>query len=288
MATQSPFSLLGNLAERVAQAVQPPAWFVSETQQRVVLFLNHIVMQEPQAMERLVRQTGRIALVQWRRFSMALVVTPAGLFNLAAEGAQPDLRLQVTDTNPLAMAQAALRGDKPAIRIEGDVQLAADINWLVENLSWDVEEDLARVIGDVPAHALANLALAAANAIRQFVGKAAGQSRPSGWQRPAFSVKQSPSSDAFFVRGPLSGWYCAMVWMSWCSPAFDARGSVGCGALSLLGANSMRRAASGCARHWRSWGPFLSNLARCSRRAGICCRRMWPKSWPSCRPGAAV
>ena len=68
MATQSPFSLLGNLAERVAQAVQPPAWFVSETQQRVVLFLNHIVMQEPQAMERLVRQTGRIALVQWRQF----------------------------------------------------------------------------------------------------------------------------------------------------------------------------------------------------------------------------
>ena len=163
-------------AERVAQAVQPPAWFVSETQQRVVLFLNHIVMQEPQAMERLVRQTGRIALVQWRQFSMALVVTPAGLFNLAAEGAQPDLRLQVTDTNPLTMAQAALRGDKPAIRIEGDVQLAADINWLVENLSWDVEEDLARVIGDVPAHTLANLALAAANGIRQFVGKAAGQS----------------------------------------------------------------------------------------------------------------
>ena len=176
MATQSPFSLLGNLAERVAQAVQPPAWFVSETQQRVVLFLNHIVMQEPQAMERLVRQTGRIALVQWRQFSMALVVTPAGLFNLAAEGAQPDLRLQVTDTNPLTMAQAALRGDKPAIRIEGDVQLAADINWLVENLSWDVEEDLARVIGDVPAHTLANLALAASNGIRQVVGKAEGQS----------------------------------------------------------------------------------------------------------------
>ncbi|MFC4621831.1 hypothetical protein ACFO3A_06330 [Comamonas nitrativorans] len=174
MATQSPFSLLGNLAERAAQAVQPPAWFVSETQQRVVLFLNHVVMQEPQAMERLVRQTGRIALVQWRQFSMALVVTPAGLFNLADEGARPDLRLEVLDTNPLALAQTALRGDKPAIRIEGDVQLAAEINWLAENLRWDVEEDLARVIGDVPAHTLANLALAAANAVRQFVGKARG------------------------------------------------------------------------------------------------------------------
>lgn len=174
MATQSPFSLLGSLAERAAQAVQPPAWFVSETQQRVVLFLNHVLMQEPQAMERLVRQTGRTALVQWRQFSMALVVTPAGLFNLAAEGARPDLRLEVLDANPLALAQTALRGDKPAIRIEGDVQLAAEINWLVENVRWDVEEDLARVIGDVPAHTLANLALAAASAVRQFVGKAKG------------------------------------------------------------------------------------------------------------------
>ena len=176
MATQSPFSFPGGIFARILESAQPPQWLVSEVQHRVVLFLNHVLMQEREAMERLVRQTGRIALVQWRQFSMALVVTPAGLFNLAAEGAQPDLRLQVTDTNPLAMAQAALRGDKPAIRIEGDVQLAADINWLVENLSWDVEEDLARVIGDVPAHTLANLALAAANAIRQFVGKAAGQS----------------------------------------------------------------------------------------------------------------
>ena len=55
-------------------------------------------------------------------------------------------------------------------------QLAADMNWLVENVSWDVEEDLARIIGDVPAHTLANLALAAANAVRQFVGKAPGRS----------------------------------------------------------------------------------------------------------------
>ncbi len=100
----------------------------------------------------------------------------AGLFNLAPEGAAADLRLEVTDTNPLALAQTALRGDKPSIRIEGDVQLAADMNWLVENVSWDVEEDLARIIGDVPAHTLANLALAAANAVRQFVGKAAGRS----------------------------------------------------------------------------------------------------------------
>ena len=178
MATQSPFSLLGSLAERAAQAVQPPAWLVHETQQRLVLFLNHVLMQEPQAMERMVRQSGRVARVQWRQFSLALLVTPAGLFNLAETGSAPDLCLEVLDTNPIALAQAALRGDKPGIRIEGDVQLAADLQWLAENVSWDVEEDLARVIGDVPAHTLANLARTAAQAVRQFVGRRAGSAQP--------------------------------------------------------------------------------------------------------------
>lgn len=177
MATQSPFSLLGSLAERAAQAVQPPAWLVHETQQRLVLFLNHVLMQEPQAMERMVRQSRRVARVQWRQFSLALLVTPAGLFNLAETGSAPDLCLEVLDTNPIALAQAALRGDKPGIRIEGDVQLAADLQWLADNVSWDVEEDLARVIGDVPAHTLANLARTAAQAVRQFVGRRAGSAQ---------------------------------------------------------------------------------------------------------------
>ncbi len=171
MATpQSPFSFLDGLFERVAAGPQPPQWLVHEVQQRMVLFLNHVLMQEKEAMDRLVRQKGRIARVQWRVYSLALVITPAGLLNLAPEAAVPDLRLEVTDTSPFALAQAALRGDKPAIRIEGDVQLAAEINWLVDHVRWDVEEDLARVIGDAPAHTVAQLASRGAQALRQFVG----------------------------------------------------------------------------------------------------------------------
>ncbi|CAN7260960.1 SCP2 domain-containing protein [Acidovorax sp. Leaf78] len=171
MATpQSPFPFLNGLFERVAAGPQPPQWLVHEVQQRVVLFLNHVLMQEKEAMDRLVRQKGRIARVQWRAYSMALVITPAGLFNVAPEAATPDLRLEVTETSPFALAQTALRGDKPTIRIEGDVQLAAEINWLVDHVRWDVEEDLARVIGDAPAHTVAQVARKAAQALRQFVG----------------------------------------------------------------------------------------------------------------------
>ena len=170
MAIQSPFSFLDGLFERVLAGPQPPQWLVHEVQHRLVLFLNHVLMQEEEAMDRLVRQSGRVALVQWRVFSMALRITPAGLLDLAAADATPDLRVEVSETSPLALARSALTGDRPTIRIEGDVQLAGEIQWLVDNVRWDAEDDLARVIGDAPAHAIASVVGRVADALRRFVG----------------------------------------------------------------------------------------------------------------------
>ncbi len=174
MATQSPFSLLeGFLQKLPLPNLQPPAWAVNEAQRRVVLLLNHVLMQESEAMARLARQKGQVMLVQWRSFSFKLVATPAGLLDLAAPEAAPDLVMTATETSPFALAQAALRGDKPAVRIEGDVQLAAEVNWLTEHVRWDLEEDLARVMGDVPAHTLSQMAKTTSSSLRQFITKAA-------------------------------------------------------------------------------------------------------------------
>ena len=206
MATpQSPFSFLNGLFERVAAGPQPPQWLVHEVQQRVVLFLNHVLMQEKEAMDRLVRQKGRIARVQWRVYSMALVITPAGLLNLVPEAAVPDLRLEVTENSPFALAQTALRGDKPAIRIEGDVQLAAEINWLVDQVRWDVEEDLARVIGDAPAHTLAQFAGRAAQTLRQFVGSRMAAASAASSSVVVATAPVAPGAPAAAPLSPSGG-----------------------------------------------------------------------------------
>ncbi|WCM94398.1 hypothetical protein M5C99_06655 [Acidovorax sp. NCPPB 2350] len=189
-APQSPFSFLDGLFERLASGPQPPQWLVHEVQHRLVLFINHVLMQEPEAMDRLVRQRGSVARVQWRIYSMALRVTPAGLFDLAGEESTPDLRVEITDTSPLALAQAALRGDKPAIRIEGDVQLAAEIQWLADHVRWDLEEDLARVLGDAAAHAIGTAARRVAQALRQFVG-----TRVAGCRAATGTARTAPGPD---------------------------------------------------------------------------------------------
>jgi ubiquinone biosynthesis accessory factor UbiJ len=73
-----------------------------------------------------------------------------------------------------------LRGDKPPVRIAGDVQFAAEINWLVDHVRWDLEEDLSRIVGDAPAHAMGEAARRVALALRQFARPAAAPVPPAG------------------------------------------------------------------------------------------------------------
>jgi ubiquinone biosynthesis protein UbiJ len=62
-------------------------------------------------------------------------------------------------------------GQKPPIHIEGDVQLAAEINWLIDHVRWDLEEDLSRVIGDARAHVVMGVARQVAQALRQWMAR---------------------------------------------------------------------------------------------------------------------
>ncbi|OZA95048.1 MAG: hypothetical protein B7X59_12615 [Polaromonas sp. 39-63-203] len=159
-----PFSFLESLANRF----QPPSWVVDEGQQRLVLFLNHVLMQEKAAQDRLARQKGRVVHLRVGLFAIDLLVTPAGLLDRAPPGAKA-----------------------PAVTIEGDVQLAAEVGWLADNLRWDVEEDLSRVIGDAPAHALADAARRLVGGLRQFLARSP-QAAPTTTTQAAQGASATP------------------------------------------------------------------------------------------------
>ena len=170
MATQSPFSWAAQALPQFASNFQPPTWVVDESVNRLVLFLNHVIQSEPEAMARLARQKGQRIELVWDRIQLQLTPTPAGLIERGRfEGF--DLRLTVTEESPVSLASALAKGDKPKVRIEGDVQLAAEINWLIDHVRWDAEEDLARLVGDTMAHTLAQAASKVMEALRGFVAK---------------------------------------------------------------------------------------------------------------------
>ena len=185
-----PFSFL----ESVASRLQPPLWVVDEGQQRLVLFLNHVLMQEKAAQDRLLRQKGRVVHVNIGLFAIDLVVTPAGLVDRAVPGVKADLELSVPVDSPLTVLQSVIAGKAPPVKIEGDVQLAAELGWLADNLRWDAEEDLSRLIGDAPAHAIADAGRRLFAGLKQFLARA-----PAAASTPAVvasAVPVSPQSDA--------------------------------------------------------------------------------------------
>jgi ubiquinone biosynthesis accessory factor UbiJ len=173
MNTTSPFSFpfpdpSKLLPGQIPAWMQPPAWMVEEIQKRIVLALNHVLEQEPEAMARLARQKGRIAHISWAQAAINLIATPAGLLDIAPADAKPDLTLAVTENSPFTLLQMTLRGEKPPIRVEGDVQLAAEVNWLVDHVRWDAEEDLSRIIGDAPAHSVVQALKSMADTLKKF------------------------------------------------------------------------------------------------------------------------
>ena len=173
------FPRLDDLAEQLLDRFRPPLWLESEMKQRVLLFLNHVLMQEPPAQDRLRRQQGRQVQWRWRDLEMRVNISPAGLLERGDERASPDLVLILNETSPLEVARTLLQGHKPALRIEGDVQLAAEVNWLADHVRWDPEEDLARLIGDVPAHRIAAAGRRTAEALREFVTQRVRPSTPA-------------------------------------------------------------------------------------------------------------
>lgn len=202
MTNTSPFSFLQAIASRF----QPPTWVVEETQQRMVLFLNHVLMQEKEAQDRLARKKGSVLHVRWGLFAMDLCITPAGLLDRAAPSAKPDLQISVAAESPAVIVQSVLAGKAPPVKIEGDVQLAAELGWLAENLRWDVEEDLSRVVGDISAHALADAGRRVITALKGFVARVPGAaSNPFSPPAAAPAASEPAGSSNTAASEPVDG-----------------------------------------------------------------------------------
>ena len=189
---QAPRDFLQSLLSKL----QAPSWVVDELQNRLVIFLNHVLMQEPAAQERLKRQKGKPVRMQWGDFHLTLAATGAGLVERPVGNAAPELTMTLTQHSPLAIAQRMMLGDKPEVDVQGDVQLAAEVAWLVDNVRWDVEEDLSRVVGDATAHTIGRFARGAAQAVRRFADRV---------PRPPFGPGAARAPDAGAGAGPSRG-----------------------------------------------------------------------------------
>lgn len=152
--------------------------------ERLTLVINHVVASEAAATDRLRPHAGRRIELQFSAWpsllpappAMVWRITPAGL--LEWQGLQPepgaDLQVRLDAANPAALMARLLAGEPPPLQIDGDAQLAGDINWLSQNLRWDVAADLERLFGPAVAQQLHRVGQALGGALRTAVKGAQG------------------------------------------------------------------------------------------------------------------
>ncbi len=189
------------MLDALAQLLAPPVL------ERLTLVLNHVLRAEPVAAARLVGHAGArvsLHLAGWPALlppapPLVWRITPAGLLewcDLGGSGlaagaeaalvASSELRITLDASNPAALIARALVGERPAVQVEGDAALAADIGWLIENLRWDVAADLERLFGPVLAQQVHEVGRALARGLRAALDPAgpwAERARAWSWGR---------------------------------------------------------------------------------------------------------
>ena len=124
--------------------------------------LNRLLRSESWARERLLPFAAEILEMRAPPLpTLRFAITGEGCLAPATASNEPSL---VVTVRPDALAAAA-KGEDHLLRsidVAGNAKLAGEIMFLARHLRWDVEEDLAKFVGDIAARRLTGLARDAA------------------------------------------------------------------------------------------------------------------------------
>src|SRR5258705_2565993 len=117
--------------------------------------LNHLLQQQPWAPERLRAFAGQCVEFRCPPFpDLRLAIADKGLLDRAAAEAASALVVKLTP-GVLPFLLARDETARKQVEIEGSADLASAVDTLFRHLSWDFEEDLSKLFGDIFAHRLA-------------------------------------------------------------------------------------------------------------------------------------
>ena len=133
--------------------------------------LNALLKREEWARERLQRHAGKTARMVLGGFSVSLTIGSDGYVEASDTAVVPDVTLTVVTEKLSVFKQMFSEQPRPdmaeVIHISGDAALAQVVADLAKHLRWDVQEDLANVVGDIPAAKLMSGAQALSSGIRE-------------------------------------------------------------------------------------------------------------------------
>ena len=121
----------------------------------ITKFLQHLTNQNEWSREYLIGFAGKVVRFDFVLLKTNLIILEDGSLAIAPEslilqGAQPDATIYL----PPSLILRIMAGDEAAkmlIKIDGDSHFATEFSKVLQNMRWDIEEDLSHITGDIAA-----------------------------------------------------------------------------------------------------------------------------------------
>ncbi len=128
--------------------------------------LQHLISQNSWANAMLQPFAGKSVQFNISLMSSTVVILENGSLAIAGATNTPD----ATVTIPISLLPRLISKDesvKMHINIEGDTHLAAELAKVFANMRWDYEDDLSKVVGDIPANKIGEFSRKTVNAVKE-------------------------------------------------------------------------------------------------------------------------
>ncbi len=115
--------------------------------------LNHLLDSAPWARARLRPHAGARAHMRVGALAVDFSIGAQGYLAECLSEEEPQVRIEMPWPGPADLSEG-IDGAMRKARIEGEVEFADTLGFVLRNLHWDAEGDLAKLVGDVLAHRL--------------------------------------------------------------------------------------------------------------------------------------
>lgn len=160
--------------------------------------LQHLISQNSWANAMLQPFAGKSVQFKISSLGSSLVILENGSLAIAGETNIPD----ATVTMSLSLALRLMAKDESAkmqISIEGDTHLAAELAKVFANMRWDYEDDLSKLVGDIPANKIGTLSRDAAKSVKETSINLA-EMLSEYWQEESPMIAKKRHVEAFMAQ----------------------------------------------------------------------------------------
>lgn len=119
----------------------------------ITRFLQHITNQNNWSRPYLAPFAGKVVQFDFSLLKANLIILEDGSLSLAGVTAIADAVIHL----PPSLAMRLMAQDESAkmqIKIDGDTHLATELSKILQQMRWDIEEDLSHLMGDIAANKL--------------------------------------------------------------------------------------------------------------------------------------